>query len=206
MIRCFFVIIGRFLQLLNFKSWTSTLKSCTNYIRTGYNAYHCVKLGKRTVLHKGARIINPQFISIGSNCSIDRYTTIEAPFMKNIQTSVTIELGDGVTIGEFCHITGINKVVIKDNVLTGKYVTITDNAHGNLTKEGCLIHPSKREVISKGPVIIEDCVWIGDKVTILPGVTIGRGSIIGANAVVCSDIPPFSVAAGVPARVKKQIQ
>jgi len=46
-------------------------------------------------------------------------------------------------------------------------------------------------------------VWIGTKVTVTSGVTIGEGSVIGANAVVTRDIPPFSVAVGVPARVVK---
>ena len=51
------------------------------------------------------------------------------------------------------------------------------------------------------PVVIGDDVWIGDRVTILPGVTVGDGCIIGAGAVVTCDLPPLSVAAGVPARV-----
>ena len=44
-------------------------------------------------------------------------------------------------------------------------------------------------------------LWIGGRVIILPGVTIGHGSIIGAGAVVTRDIPPYSVAVGVPAKV-----
>ena len=55
------------------------------------------------------------------------------------------------------------------------------------------------------PIRIEDDCWIGGGATILPGVTIGRGSTIGANAVVSRDIPPYSVAVGIPARVVKTI-
>jgi acetyltransferase-like isoleucine patch superfamily enzyme len=51
--------------------------------------------------------------------------------------------------------------------------------------------------------VIEDDCWLGDGVKVLDGVTIGRGSVIGAGAVVTKDIPPFSVAVGVPARVIK---
>ena len=51
------------------------------------------------------------------------------------------------------------------------------------------------------PVVIDDDVWIGTAAIILQGVHIGRGSIIGAGAVVTRDIPPFSIAVGVPARV-----
>lgn len=50
-------------------------------------------------------------------------------------------------------------------------------------------------------VVIEDDVWIGARVIILPGVRVGRGSIIGAGSVVTHDIPPYSIAAGNPARV-----
>jgi acetyltransferase-like isoleucine patch superfamily enzyme len=55
-----------------------------------------------------------------------------------------------------------------------------------------------------GPVIIEDEVWIGNGACILPNVTIGKHSIIGSNAVVTKDIPPYCVAAGVPAKIIKQ--
>ena len=51
------------------------------------------------------------------------------------------------------------------------------------------------------PVIIGDDVWIGDRVMILPGVEIGRGAVLAAGAVVTRDVPPYAVAAGVPARV-----
>lgn len=50
-------------------------------------------------------------------------------------------------------------------------------------------------------VIIEEDVWCGANVTILKGVTIGRGSIIAAGAVVTKDIPAYTIAAGVPAKV-----
>lgn len=52
-------------------------------------------------------------------------------------------------------------------------------------------------------IIIEDFVWLGSKVTILPGVKIGEGAIIQAGAVVSSDIPPYAIAGGNPARVFK---
>ncbi|PSN10551.1 hypothetical protein C7293_27655 [filamentous cyanobacterium CCT1] len=50
-------------------------------------------------------------------------------------------------------------------------------------------------------ITIEDDCWLGTGVRVLDGVTIGRGSVIGAGAVVSRDIPPYSVAVGVPARV-----
>ena len=58
---------------------------------------------------------------------------------------------------------------------------------------------------SKGPVVIGDNVWLGANVVVTSGVTIGRRSVIGANSVVTEDIPPFSIAAGAPAKVLKTI-
>jgi NDP-sugar pyrophosphorylase family protein len=51
------------------------------------------------------------------------------------------------------------------------------------------------------PVWIQDDCWIGTHVVIAPGVTVGKGSVIGANSVVTKDVPPYSVVAGMPARV-----
>jgi acetyltransferase-like isoleucine patch superfamily enzyme len=58
---------------------------------------------------------------------------------------------------------------------------------------------------SKGPTRIGDNVWCGAHVVVTSGVTIGERCVIGANSVVTSDIPPFSVAAGAPARVLRTI-
>jgi len=58
---------------------------------------------------------------------------------------------------------------------------------------------------SKGPTRIGDNVWLGANVVVTSGVTIGERSVIGANAVVIDDIPPFSIAAGAPAKVLKTI-
>lgn len=62
-----------------------------------------------------------------------------------------------------------------------------------------------RPLYSRGPVIIGDNVWIGDKATILPGVTVGEGAVIAANAVITKDVPAFSMVAGNPAIIIKQI-
>lgn len=88
----------------------------------------------------------------------------------------------------------------------GRRVTIVDNSHGNICLEFLLQHPSERKITSKGPVVIEDDVWIADKVTICPGVHIGKGSVLGANSVVTHDVPPYTLVAGSPARIIKQFK
>lgn len=59
------------------------------------------------------------------------------------------------------------------------------------------------ESISKGPIILEDDVWIGENCIILSGVKIGQGAVIAAGAIVTNDIPPYAIAGGVPAKVIK---
>lgn len=122
------------------------------------------------------------------------------------------EFTPSIIIGENCHfgfnnhITAINNITIGNNILTGKWVTITDNSHGEVTLEQMHQDPLKRPVVSKGPVHIGDNVWIGDKATILPNVSIGDGAIIAANAVITKDVPPYSVAAGNPAKIIKTLK
>ena len=113
----------------------------------------------------------------------------------------SLEIGSYCNFGGFNHITCTNKIVVGNKVLTGRWVTISDNNHGDTSQDMLQKHPMERPIISKGPVIIEDDVWIGDKATILAGVHIGKGAVIAANAVVTKDVPAYSVVAGNPARI-----
>ena len=114
-----------------------------------------------------------------------------------------IKLGNHCRIGEYCHISACEKVIIVDGVLTGRYVYISDNNHGNSELSTLQELPYKRKLYSKGGVTIGNNVWIGDKVAILSGVKIGEGAIIAANAVVTKDVPPYSVVGGIPAKIIK---
>lgn len=59
------------------------------------------------------------------------------------------------------------------------------------------------EAVSKGDIILEDDVWIGYGATIMSGVHIGQGAVVAAGAVVTKDVPPYAIAAGVPAKIIK---
>lgn len=116
-----------------------------------------------------------------------------------------IRIGNNTQIGEYNHITATDYIEIGNNVLTGPFCLITDNSHGNNTLEESEVNPFERQIVSKGPVIIEDYVWIGEGAQIMPGVTIGKSSIIASNAVVTHSIPPYSIVAGCPAKIIKKI-
>ena len=64
--------------------------------------------------------------------------------------------------------------------------------------------PMRQQPTTELPVIVEDDVWIGMGVKLLPGVRIGTGAVIGAGSVVAGDIPPYSVAMGIPCKVVKR--
>jgi acetyltransferase-like isoleucine patch superfamily enzyme len=157
----------------------------------------------------------PECISIGDGTwfgermfltAWDRFNCIinGKPQVQHFTPSITI--GKNCHFGAYNHVTSVNNITIGDNLLTGKWVTITDNSHGEFIYEQLAIDPLQRPISSKGPVIIGNNVWIGDKATILPGVTIGDGAIIAANAVVTKNVPAYSVAGGNPARIIKTIE
>lgn len=156
--------------------------------------------GKGSLLGLNMTVINSKFISIGNNTSIGNRASIGCFLIKpNFEPQLSI--GDNVSIGEDCHITCANSISIGNNVLTGKKVLISDNSHGTSSLIDLSISPIDRPIVSKGPIIIEENVWIGEKATILSGVRIGKGSIVGANAVVTKDVPEYSVVVGNPAKI-----
>lgn len=159
---------------------------------------HC---GKEALFGKIGWLKGVDVITIGEKTSFGDYFYLTAWKEYNGQKfSPEITIGKGCSFGAFSHITCINRITIGDNLLTGKWVTITDNNHGNTTKEDLQIAPLDRPLISKGPIHIGNNVWIGDKVSILGGITIGDGSVIAANSVVTHDIPAYSVVGGIPAK------
>ena len=64
-----------------------------------------------------------------------------------------------------------------------------------------LFKPSPQDAVSKGPLIVEDEVWIGANAMLLSGVTIGKGAIVAAGAIVTRDVPPYAIVGGNPARI-----
>jgi len=109
--------------------------------------------------------------------------------------AVTID--DDVVINNFTHIFGGGGVSIGARTMISAACSISSSTHPKAI--------ARRKELLGGPVTIgEDC-WLGTGAIVLPGVNIGKGSIIGAGAVVSRDIPPMSIAVGVPARVLQHV-
>lgn len=108
-----------------------------------------------------------------------------------------IRIGDDVDFASDVLVTAGGKVVIGDRVLIG-YRTVILSANHVVPKSPERIFGAGHD---KKPVRIEADAWIGACCVILPGVTIGEGAVVAAGSVVTKDVAPFSVVAGVPARI-----
>ena len=167
---------------------------------------HC---GKAFAAGRGYTIRGERYMHIGDNFTAGKnmiLTVYDAYHGQPTGFSPKLMIGNNVSFMDNCAISCINRIEIGDGCLFGGNVFITDNFHGNSTKAELSVPPQQRKLSSKGPVIIGSNVWIGRNVCIMPGVTIGDGAVIGANAVVTKDIPPETIAVGVPAIVKRRIE
>lgn len=165
-------------------------------------AARCASPGTHVYLGRGTRILGHRHIRIEGQFAAMGRNRIEAIDVHGTQRfEPTLVFGDKVTMEYDCHIASCYCVEIHDRVLIASRVYISDHSHGGTTSADLLLPPNDRPIQSKGSVVIEAEVWLGEGVCVLPGVRIGRSSIIGANSVVTRDIPPRSVAVGAPARV-----
>jgi lipopolysaccharide O-acetyltransferase len=181
----------------------NSLYSFVDYIRLIYS-YLLTKLffSPARIVRQPCRIRGWQYIKVGCGFTTGQYCRIEAG--SSHDGNATLVFGDNVQINDSCHISALYQVNIGNNVLIASRVYVSDHDHGQITKESMLIKPLDRPLIIK-PIFIEDDVWIGEGVSILKGVTIGKGAVIGAGAVVTRNIPSYSLAVGVPAKVIKSL-
>lgn len=192
--------------------WIRRLKTYlrSQWIRSEFKLFDRCSLGEIGLLR------GMQYIEVGEQTGFgdwiyltawDCYPCINIQGREEIQHfHPSIKIGSRCSFGAFNHITAVNSITIGDGCLTGKWVTITDNSHGDTDFSFLRILPIRRPIVSKGTIVIGNNVWIGDKATILPGVTIGEGAIIAANAVVTHDVPAYTLVGGIPAKVIKYLK
>lgn len=162
------------------------------------------KVGANFHLGKDYSVLNPQFIEFKDGFyAKERFRIESITNYENQLFSPSIKIGSNVSFNTDIHIGCIDKVEIGDNCLFASHVFITDHDHGETTLQALELAPAKRKLVSKGPVFINDNVWVGEHVSILSGVTVGKNSIIATNSVVTRDIPANSVAGGAPAKILK---
>jgi acetyltransferase-like isoleucine patch superfamily enzyme len=136
-------------------------------------------------------------LEIGSQALLEPGVWLTAP------GSARIRIGSGTFLNLGAMIASSGLVEIGDHCMLANGCFITDASHR-------FDDPSKpvpwQGFTSKGPTKVGDNVWCGAHVAITSGVTVGERSVIGANSVVTADIPAYSVAAGAPARVLRQVE
>jgi acetyltransferase-like isoleucine patch superfamily enzyme len=154
---------------------------------SGKNQLSGSNLEGKIILGESSKIINSANIS--GNIEIGRFSTVNGP-----NTDIIANLNK-VTIGNFTSI--------------ARNVSIQESFHDHqrltsyLFQYNVLKKSVNEDLISKGAIEIENDVWVGTQCVILSGVKIGTGAVIAANSTVTSDIPPYAIAAGSPARVIK---
>ncbi len=147
-----------------------------------------VKLGK------GVRVFN--FVNM-YGCEVD----------DNSKIGAFVEIQKGVKIGKNCKISShtfiCEGVTIEDNVFVGHNVSFINDKHPRATNsDGSMQNEADWKVV---PTVVKKGASIGTSSTILCGVTIGENAIVGAGSVVTRDVPPDTIVAGVPARVRRKV-
>ena len=174
-------------------------------------------IGNEVFIQHGVELIGSSCIEIGNGVNIFKGVRLDAKGHKHnridIQNWVTIErnvdIGSmdntSIYIGENTYIAPGVCIAGQGDIHIGKNCMIAANSgiYANNHVFTDLSLPVKQQGTTREGIIIEDDCWLGHGVTVLDGVKIGKGSVIGAGAVVSKNIPPYSIAVGVPAKVIK---
>jgi len=148
-------------------------------------------------------ITGPLSIRIGKDCRISGVTTFSGRWSSKPKPSLII--GDNVGIGWQTTIAVGARVEIGNNVrIAGRAFIAGYPGHPINAKDRAAGLPDTKDQI--GDVILEHDVWLGTGVIVLAGVRIGAGSIIASGSIVTRDLPPNVLAAGVPAKIIRNIE
>ncbi len=153
-------------------------------------------LEDRVKLRKGVSIRSfycHNTIHLGRNSSVHEYTIIKSK-------GGDIFIGENTFISSFVNISAVGNVYIGKNVMLANGCRIETGTHGF----GNLNHPIKEQKVESHGINIGDDCWLGAGVKVMDNVTVGQGSVLGAGSVVTRDVPPYSIAVGVPARLIKK--
>lgn len=163
------------------------------------NKHRFGQIGQGCRIHRPLKIQGKSGVFVGDGVVVERGTWLAA---MGIEPGVVarLELGPGTHLGHCNHIYATKSIKIGANVLTADRVYISDNLHSYEDVSTPILHQPIKQI---GVVEIGDGSWLGEGVCVI-GAKIGKGCVVGANAVVTKDIPDYSVAVGIPARVIKR--
>jgi acetyltransferase-like isoleucine patch superfamily enzyme len=132
---------------------------------------------------------------------IGEHTLLEPGVWLTLPGAARVRIGSGSFLNLGVMVAAQELVEIGDHCMfaNGCFVTDANHRFDDLT-----LPVTWQGFTSKGPTRVGDNVWCGANVVITSGVTVGRRCVIGANSVVTEDLPPFSIAAGVPARILRR--
>lgn len=148
-------------------------------------------LRPHATVDRTARLSPRRKIFLGRRALVCEYVIIRAG-------ESPVEIGQFSQVGPFTVILGGVGVRIGNNVMIGPHCCIAAGSHDHRQVERPMRFAGD---LAKGPIIVEDNVWIGANVTLTDGVRIGRDAVVGANSVVTKNVAPYDVVGGVPARV-----
>ena len=155
-------------------------------------------VGKGCSIRPVLNITHPQNISLGNDVSIGIFCWIDSN--TSLKKSAKLNIGNRVHIGAYAMIIAADEIEIGNNVLMSERVIILDHIHDYTNVNKAVID---QPIVSKGRIVIEDDCFIGANAVIIGNIRVGKHAVIGANSVVTSDVPPFSVVVGAPAKIIK---
>jgi galactoside O-acetyltransferase len=149
--------------------------------------------GEKLSIQSYVDITCPWRISFGHNCYLGRYCKLFASPESTILIGSNFSANTNVMINA----RGRGRISIGNNVLIGPNVVLRSNNHVIERADVLIAHQG----MTSGTIIIGNDVWVASNAVILQDVTIGDGAVIAAGAVVTSDVAPYTVVGGVPARL-----
>jgi acetyltransferase-like isoleucine patch superfamily enzyme len=144
-------------------------------------------------------------IEVGAGCLVDGTLVTEAP-------GAIIQIGSNVSIGGNSLLAAVKQIIVEDDVLIAYEVIVTDSDNHSLRLSQrrndlreWLAGKHDWSKVATAPVRICKGAWLGARVIITKGVTVGEGAVCGMGSVVTKDVPPYTVVAGNPARIIKEL-
>lgn len=161
-----------------------------------------IRLGRNVYLDQGVYLhACPHGITIGDNTLIMHGAILHVYNFRNLPHAF-IHIGRDCLISELNVLRGQGGITIGNRVYTGPLVQMLAVNHVFTNPARPIV---EQGITAKG-IVVEDDAWLGGGVILTDGVRVGRGAVVAAGAVVTRDIPPHTVAGGVPARVIRPIE